>query len=1154
MAVVIVQRPDPISLSGSMKELVIQSDKPVSIILSGSGETMLEETYYPGNGNLVHIGLGEVIESYLSFTLPSSDIFIQPRLSSTYTLSYNSEAGSGNIQFTAVRGGKLNLTESASAFLTGNFLTWQPNSKPVTYYSPEWLTYFAPSACVARLKAYWEDGTNTIMQVAQFSANSCITMNMQYAVVSGKFSGKRPMYYDVWIEDSTGTRLSYVQRYIASERQGENEQWYLFENSLGGLDSLRAYGSIQDEPEYTHNLAGHGYESEEYRIDVNRLYSRNTGYLTPDEARWLQDLFPARRKYIYTLSGLLPIVVTESDAHADTTDLPSSYTFTYRLSDTRPYLDIQRRTDLPENLTIPIPTGDTFFLPPRLAEFPKPVLSPDLLIPVEEPHTEVWGATSIGEIHDAVLNELIRQLDGLDLNPTQGGGGGGLNVDIIKLNDLTIPSDENVFSSLRTLKEIKDATEGLLLDVNDMFLRKDIDDTMHGNLTLDKHIGSSIFLDGYDGKGWIIENNGAAWLEAIKVRSDLFVGNRVGSPTFLSGFPNGLGWDLSPYKRFNAADTEETKWRLELDDLIVRGKFRVFEMVISQLLGENDNRIFAGMMKVAFYDAATGRIYLDTDKGVLYNPFRSGDILLVQRFGGLPSAGNNYNVIKQYELRVTDAGVGSLIDREYRLDWVTFSNFVGDLSDIAEGDVLTRVDSVSDSTRKGIVKVTTIDEIGAPYIDVVYGMKTDPEESLKVRMGNLTGVRTKNNVDLTGVWGLYAQGAVLENSKIYLDNGMTVEQNFSVMNGEFRSEIEALKSDMSLEQGNILRNSAFSQNTHYWTAANTVHFVDVDGAYLWMNASFYVEKTKVADIYRDGSKNVLRLKNTYITQPNALMQGEKRPGTYSFSFYVRCLRAGKLLAGIPGTDLYLEQTLSPSESYQQISKSAEWNGQGDFSFQVTDGEMFIYGASLFEDALANAVVRLQTQITQNEEEIKLKASKEYVDGETGKIYVKYDTSLSIKADKAELNSFKDEYDQFYQLVRRDYATQTWTASKINSEVGTIVDGKLTNYSTINQTNSAINAAVSDLNLGQYATTQWTSSLISSSVRGLASESYVDQKASSLTISINSVDSKADTAKDKADAAQSTANTSKQITEAFYKFSVESMQLNRRIEIGNVNLS
>ena len=146
---------------------------------------------------------------------------------------------------------------------------------------------------------------------------------------------------------------------------------------------------------------------------------------------------------------------------------------------------------------------------------------------------------------------------------------------------------------------------------------------------------------------------------------------------------------------------------------------------------------------------------------------------------------NDYNVIKQYELRVDQAEVGDLSEGEKRLDWITFTNFVGTLSDIARGDVLTRVDSVTDLTRKGIVKVTTIDEIGAPYIDVVYGMKTDPENATKARMGNLTGIRTKSGIDLTGIWGIYGNGAYFENSTYILEDGNTIEQKFSIMNGEF---------------------------------------------------------------------------------------------------------------------------------------------------------------------------------------------------------------------------------------------------------------------------------------------------------------------------------------------------------------------------------
>ena len=663
------------------------------------------------------------------------------------------------------------------------------------------------------------------------------------------------------------------------------------------------------------------------------------------------------------------------------------------------------------------------------------------------------------------LGELEQKIDSIQLEGNtyvnQGGGGSGFYV--IKKDDPTAASDENVFSALRTLYEINK----LKVDVNDMFLRKDINDTAHGIILFDKKIGSSVYLEGWEGKGWEIEETGAAELESLRVRSDIFVKNRIGSDTFVSGFPNGFGWDLSSYKRINAAEVEETKYRLEIDDIVVRGKLRVFEMIISQLRGENDNVIFAGMMKVDHYDKASKRIYLDTDEGVIYNPFRSGDILMVQRFGGLPSAGNNYNVIKQYELRVTDVGVGSLTDGEKRLDWITFSNFVGDLEDITEGDVLTRVDSVTDSTRKGVVKITTIDEIGAPYIDVVYGMKTDPENATKARMGNLTGIRTKSGIDLTGVWGIYGNGAYFENSTYILDNGNTVEQEFSVLNGKLESTIGEIRNDMSLESGNILVNSTFSQNMNYWEAGGTVHFLAFSGAFLIANGEFMSEKDAIADIYQDGNRNVLRIRKSSVIQKNEVMdipvheETEEGEYTYSFSFYYKVLTSGTLTAGIEGSDLYVNESLSPTEDYVKMGHVGKWNETGDFKIAFT-GEILIYGVSLFNDALADAEIRLQTQITQNAEAIKLTASKEYVDSETGKIYTKYDAEFKVMTDEISSRVTREDFDlETGALESRLESKITQTAEEINFKVEQQINNIQSSVSTLTVKYDEISAAVGD---------------------------------------------------------------------------------------------
>ena len=1083
-------------MSGNLSPLVVQTAEALPVFLSVGGEILLSETYYPGDGNLVEVDFRDVVESCLAFSFPDQDIFTQPTLARTFTVLFGAAQ---TVTFTAVRSGKAHLNESASSFLKGNFLTWQPTTKYVTYYSPEWLTYFAVESCSIVLKAYFSGGETQLISLTSLSAGSCVTVNLQYAVVCGKLSNRRPMYYDVWAQGSSGARLTYIQRYMASAPQSPDESWYLFENSLGGLDSLRAYGSLDFAPEFEHQIAQTSDGLQEYRIDTSRVYTRYTGYLNPAEAKWLQDLFSARQKYAYTHSGYYRIVFTSSDGAYSGADMPSSYSFSYRFAEDDPFLDIQRDEDLPKNIEIALPDQEAFFLPPRLAEYPKLEGNEDTLLLSQQPHTEEWGTLTFGEIVNGILDKLVARLEGLKLYLSGIGGGGSGDIYLITSFDLTAPSDTNAFSALRTLIEIKKAIDDSFWDIvgelDERYLRKDVDDTAQGNILFVKKIGSLDFIAGWDsGLGWEIQADGGAVFGQANVRGNVIIGNRAGSPLFVSGFPNGVGWDLSPYKQLNAAGAEETKWRLEIDDINVRGRLRVYEFIISQLRGENDNVIFAGMMKVDHYDEATRRIYLDTDEGILYNPFRPGDILMVQRYGGMPTEENDYNVIKQYELRVDQAEVGDLSEGEKRLDWITFTNFVGTLSDIARGDVLTRVDSVTDLTRKGIVKVTTIDEIGAPYIDVVYGMKTDPENATKARMGNLTGIRTKSGIDLTGIWGIYGNGAYFENSTYILDTGNTIEQQFSIMNGEFVSQINAIRTDISEESGNLLRNGSFASDTNYWTASNEIHYIDVGGQFLWLGGAFYVDKTKVADIVSDSGRNVLRVRNTSIYQANDVMMLPKREDTeedgytYSFSLFYRATRSGILKVGIYGSELYQEIDLDPEDNYTRLTHVAKWNEKGDFRIECS-GEVYVYGVVLYDDATADAIIKLETRVEQTEEYIKLLATKDYVDEETGEIYKKYDAEISVMAEEIGLRVTYEEYKEGSSALEKALE------SKISVEAGRI---------------TAVSEEVDGIR-GTIASAGWITAsdgniLYASKSLENGDEiiSYINQMATSLTISASRV--------------------------------------------------
>lgn len=620
------------------------------------------------------------------------------------------------------------------------------------------------------------------------------------------------------------------------------------------------------------------------------------------------------------------------------------------------------------------------------------------------------------------LGELERKLENIQYkdNTYVNQGSGSLGVYIIKKEDTTAASDENVFSALRTLYEINKVKQ----DNDKRYLRKDIPDIAHEDILFDKKIGSSIFLDGMDGKGWEIKADGSGIMEALKVRSDIYAGNKIGSISFAPGF---TGW---------GTEIDIPTATGTFDNIFVRKTFTAYEIVYSQIYALGGNQIVSDINKIGRVERLSDRwrCYMDDMDGLMLMNLREGDGVKIQRRNGITSTkylfGRCIGISSDY------------FDVAYPL--------IEGTGEPEAGDFAMRWGNDRDTTRQGLIYLTSADQ-GAPFIAVYDGITgVSTQDTLKAQIGNLSMIRTKNGTQLKG-YGAYLNGIYIENSSIYLDNGMTVEQQFSVMNGELRSEIEGVRNDMSLESGNILVNSTFGKDTNYWRSENEVHFINVGGDLLWIGGAFYSEKREVADIYRDGDRNVLRLLGTTIYQSNANMKGDKAAGTYSYAFFYKVMRRGVLTVGFAGQELYDSLTLDPSDEYVKLSKAGKWDGTGDFRIGFT-GEILIYGVSLFNDRLADAVIKLETRILQTEEYIKLLATKEYVDSETGAIYTKYDAELSVMADKIE-----------QRVTKTDFDTETGAIkSELEGKI-TVEAGRITSLSTsLDNTNNSLTQVGTEL--------------------------------------------------------------------------------------------
>lgn len=1143
--------PDALSLVGSMNAFEIYNDSETDVVFAlryqGAEQNIVQHTYTPNDEHRITVDVKDIILPLLAFELKDdSTPYIQENIMKAFSVEIYEVGDAGNkkeFSFSVIRSGVDKLADSAENFLKNNFLTWQPQVKAVTYYSPEFLTYYAAEACAVKCKAYLWNGTGyteSEVTLAHLTEGCVYTIPVQYAIIAKALNQKAPSYYDIWVEKEGGNRLTYVQRYYASDMKSE-EEWFLFENSLGGVDCFRAYGNSENTAEHTHNVAEIEDDSEEYRVDTARKFKKNTGYLDGKERLWLLDFFPSLGKYVYHRNSWRKITVTESDVNYEAKELPSNYTFTYKYSDARPYLNLSRVSgESLKQMDIHLPDIGNFTIAPRLVEFPRQQLGGGVLFPVQDPHSEEWGTTTADAIFSSFLSAISNRYSGQ-------GEVGHKHINIGVLDALSFIGGYLLYKGEKLKAGVADVAKELDGEaaILKKYLRRDIDDTAEGTITFEKVqkllggllvgeefsfdkegniIAHSISSDGAseeNGKGFTILQKDSltntyklcideviaytvATVGKLFVNGNSRFGGELSSKQFISGFLGGLGWGIYNTPVTNAAGEQENKWTGEFDNVIVRGSLRVFEMIISQLLGENDNRIFTGMMEVDHYDAESGKVYLNTQDGKLYNPFRKNDIVMVQQYNGQPSEENDHYVTKTYELLITDAGCGSLDDGDKRLDWVTFTNFTTTMegataeSLIKKKDTFVRVDNLSDSQRKGIIQMMTVGA-NTPYMDIIYGMKTDPNNALKGRLGNLKGIVHPILGELSG-FGEFLNNLYAVGDFIIQRTGESVDSKLQMLENMFSSRFsqtsyELTNSDNYLENGQFLEQVRDDEDTiiSCWTVDSTdesMFWADALGNPFMVNGMLSVSGNRKVSIDKVDGRQVLRLQNCGVKQLNAHI---KQPGTHKeysqpsgdtgknglkttatgstdvqdklyISIRIFAKTAGTLTIGFEGCSsvsgksntLTAQNIAVPySGDWTNIPLEGVWNGTGDFAIRYT-GDCYIAIASITDKPLSEFSKSVSTQIIQTAENIKLLGENvDNVNGKTTKL------GIELDAEKGEIRQYVKETDE---KNRKDTSSQiTQTADSITSSVDEKLYGKdgvlETARSEIKQTSDSITSTV-----------------------------------------------------------------------------------------------
>ena len=568
-----------------------------------------------------------------------------------------------------------------------------------------------------------------------------------------------------------------------------------------------------------------------------------------------------------------------------------------------------------------------------------------------------------------------------------------------------VVTDADMYSALMVDERIKEGSK----EQGEKFLRKDKEDIAHKHITFEEGITV----------------HGMAKMENIEISKlasfAQLVVQKIGSASFVDGFL-GVGWQI--WKAIATGD-----WNFTIDRLTVRKIMTVYELVIQKI------RAVGGMVVVS---AGNGKVksveQVDLEYKIEFedtNTFVENDLIRCQTWSG--------NGIKYYWVEVVRV--------EDQCIYTRMADHAGVPPE--EGDEIVLMGNTKDKTRQGLVLISAAED-GQPRVDVLDGVRsTNFDDCLKSRMGSLDGIndeRFPSDMQPHG-YGLYANNCFLTGVFV-LSNGNDVMTQFSIMEGMIRTSISSLQQQINTED-NFLANASMTASLESWECNNDVDVFRTYGGLLHFNGNFYSIKNAVAGIVPNGDRNVLRLKSSWIRQRNADFakhpefdlveqmttdeEGNEvstgialyRPRMFYISF--RCLvnQRGTLRVYFqneqsrsdfePYTRINETEILEAGNYFRTIEIAGKWNGTGDFYLSF-DGDMFLYDINLAENALADMEERWKMQLEITDKKIQANAENIKQQGEDLEAYYaeflltaeEFTTRFQAIEDKAEQDKLELE--------------------------------------------------------------------------------------------------------------------------------------------------
>lgn len=520
--------------------------------------------------------------------------------------------------------------------------------------------------------------------------------------------------------------------------------------------------------------------------------------------------------------------------------------------------------------------------------------------------------------------------------------------DLIRSWDNTYPTDNNVFSARRTLKEA---------------LSRLREDTAQEKIRFLKGADFGKYEAG--GSGATVDGDGnAEWLTAV-------IRELLRSLKFVDGM-TGEGWQLW-------MDALTGLSNLTIDKVTIRQTLVALELLIQKVRSIGGQFVVSaasGKIKTVAKDGDNYKITFEQD-----NEFVAHDLMRCAEFTGASLRG--------YWVEVS-ASDGNGIT-------VPVSEFGG--VDPKEGDECVLMGNTQNRLRQNLISIAATED-GQPRVDVLDGVcAKNFNDCLRVRLGNLDGISDSrfpadNQPHGNGLYGdnVYLMGTFV------LTTGEDILTRFEITEGKIEAAVEGLRKDFT-EDKSYLDNASFGNGMNKWDTENEATFFLLGSKWIWANGAPLSDKTNYATVKTDDGRTTVFIRNKYILQKHENFrfipdyndindEGQKKPEAVYLSFFYRVAKAGRMIIKFEGLDktgfenfneFSYDGELDVTDGYQIFNHSGLWNGTGDFKLSFT-GEIYLYMLVLSTDRAEALAYKYKTLFEQSEKLVKIAAANFDKDG------------------------------------------------------------------------------------------------------------------------------------------------------------------------------